>query len=127
MPSLSKTMIIGNVGQDVEMRFMPSGKPTSRFSVAVSKKWKDKDGEWKEETDWFNVSCFGDTAERANNNISKGDLVFAEGRVKLHKWVKDNIEHTSLDLIADRVMNLTKKPKTDKPEITEVDGKDIPF
>ena len=77
-----KVMIIGNLGRDPEMRYTPTGKPVTQFSVAVNQSTKNQQtGEWVEETDWFRVSVWGDRAERAAENLRKGNKVFVEADV----------------------------------------------
>jgi single-strand DNA-binding protein len=79
-------MIIGNLGKDPEMRYLPSGSPVTNFSVAVSRRYTSRDGEQKEETEWFNVSCFDKLAEIANQYLSKGRQVYIEGRLQTRSW-----------------------------------------
>jgi len=79
-------MIIGNLGRDPEMRYTPSGSPVTSFSVAVTRKWNSRDGESKEETEWFNVNCWDKLAEIANQYLTKGKQVYIEGRLRTHSW-----------------------------------------
>lgn len=86
MAGLNKVMIIGNLGRDPEMRYTASGSPVTNFSVAVSRRWKSRDGEQKEETEWFNVECWDKLAEIANQYLTKGKQVYIEGRLRTHSW-----------------------------------------
>ncbi|HLJ67332.1 MAG TPA: single-stranded DNA-binding protein [Chloroflexota bacterium] len=86
MASLNKVMIIGNLGRDPEMRYLPSGKPVTSFSVAVSRRWAGQDGEQREETEWFNVECWDKLAETANQYLAKGRQVYVEGRLRTRSW-----------------------------------------
>ena len=86
MAGLNKVMIIGNLGRDPEMRYTPSGSPVTNFSVAVSRRWNTPDGESREETEWFNVSCWNKLAEIANQYLTKGKQVYIEGRLRTHSW-----------------------------------------
>jgi len=79
-------MIIGNLGRDPEMRYLPSGSPVTNFSVAVSRRWKSREGEDREETEWFNIDCFDKLAETANTYLSKGRQVYIEGRLRTRSW-----------------------------------------
>jgi len=83
---LNKVMIIGNLGRDPEMRYLPSGSPVTNFSVAVSRRWKSREGEDREETEWFNIDCFDKLAETANTYLSKGRQVYIEGRLRTRSW-----------------------------------------
>lgn len=85
MAGLNKITIIGNLGADPEMRYTPSGSPVTNFTVAVNRKWS-RDGEQREETDWFRVSCWDRLAETANQYLQKGRQVYIEGRVRIHQW-----------------------------------------
>ena len=90
MAGLNKVMIIGNLGRDPEMRYTPSGSPVTSFSVAVSRNWKSRDGESREETEWFNVTCWDKLAEIANQYLTKGKQVYIEGRLRTHSWDDKN-------------------------------------
>ncbi len=87
---LNKVMIIGHLGRDPEMRYLPSGNPVTNFSVAVTRSWKTPDGESREETEWFNIEAFGRTAEIANEYLQKGRLVYVEGRLRTRSWDDKN-------------------------------------
>jgi len=106
-----KIMFIGNLGRDPEMRYMPSGKPVTQFSVAVSHSKPDGSGGWVDEgTDWYRVSVFGDRAERTAEQLRKGMKVFVEGRLKTSEYMsKDNEKRFSLDVSADNVINLAAR------------------
>ena len=110
-----KLMIIGNLGRDPEMRYTPTGKPVTQFSVAVNQSTKNQQtGEWIEETDWFRVSVFGDRAERAAEQLRKGNRVFVEGRFKTREFEgNDGQKRTSLDVTADNVISLDRKGRDD--------------
>jgi single-strand DNA-binding protein len=110
-----KVMIIGNLGRDPEMRYTPTGRPVTQFSVAVNQSTKNQQtGEWIEETDWFRVSVFGDRAERAAEQLRKGNRVFVEGRFRTREFEgQDGQKRTSLDVTADNVISLEKRPRDD--------------
>ena len=113
--ALCKVMIIGNLGADPEMRYTPSGRPVTQFNVAVNQSTKNQQtGEWVEATDWFRVSVWGDRAERAAENLRKGNKVFVEGRFKTREFEgRDGKARTSLEITADSVVNLEKRPRED--------------
>jgi len=114
--SFCKLMIIGNLGRDPEMRYTPSGRPVTQFSVAVNQSTKNQQtGEWTEETDWFRVSVFGDRAERAAEQLRKGNRVFVEGRFRTREFEgNDGQKRTSLDLTADNVISLERRPRDEE-------------
>jgi single-strand DNA-binding protein len=111
--ALCKAMIIGNLGADPEMRYTPNGRPVTQFNVAVNQSTKNQQtGEWVEETDWFRVSVWGDRAERAAENLRKGNRVFVEGRFKTREFEgRDGQKRTSLEITADSVVNLEKRSR----------------
>jgi single-strand DNA-binding protein len=113
--ALCKVMIIGNLGADPEMRYTPSGRPVTQFNVAVNQSTKNQQtNEWVEATDWFRVSVWGDRAERAAENLRKGNKVFVEGRFKTREFEgRDGQQRTSLELTADSLVNLEKRTRED--------------
>ena len=113
--ALCKAMIIGNLGADPEMRYTPSGRPVTQFNVAVNQSTKNQQtGEWVEATDWFRISVWGDRAERAAENLRKGNRVFVEGRFKTREFEgRDGQKRTSLEITADSLVNLEKRTRDD--------------
>ncbi|HEX4952341.1 MAG TPA: single-stranded DNA-binding protein [Thermoanaerobaculia bacterium] len=83
---LNKVFLIGNLGRDPEVRTTTSGQPVASFSVATSRRWKDRDGNRQEHTEWHNVVCWGKQAEIAGQYLSKGKQVFIEGRLQTRSW-----------------------------------------
>lgn len=112
--SLNKAMIIGNLGRDPEMRYTPGGQAVTQFTVAVNRNFRGQDGEWQEETEWFRVVAWGQTGERAAENLRKGGKVYVEGRIQTRQW-EDNTgaKRYTTELIADRVTNLERRPRDD--------------
>jgi single-strand DNA-binding protein len=112
--SLNKAMIIGNLGRDPEMRYTPGGQAVTQFTVAVNRNFRGQDGEWQEETEWFRVVAWGQTGERAAENLRKGGKVYVEGRIQTRQW-EDNTgaKRYTTELIADRVTNLERRPRED--------------
>lgn len=83
---LNKVMLIGNLGQDPEMRYTPSGKAVTAFSLASSRTWMTSSGERREATEWFNVIAWGSLAEICNQYLKKGSSVYVEGRLQTRRW-----------------------------------------
>jgi single-strand DNA-binding protein len=112
MASLNKIMIIGNAGADPVMRYLPSGSPVTNFNVAVNRKYKTRDGEQKEETDWFRINCFDRLAETANQYVTKGKQVYVEGRLQTRTW-EDNAgeKRFSLEIHAFDLVLLGQRPE----------------
>jgi single-strand DNA-binding protein len=112
--SLNKAMIIGNLGRDPEMRYTPNGQAVTQFTVAVNRNFRGADGEWQEETEWFRVVAWGQTGERAAENLRKGAKVYVEGRIQTRQWEdQTGQKRYTTELIADRVAGLERRPRED--------------
>ncbi len=141
MPSLNKVMIIGNVGNEPEMRFIASGKPVTTFSVATNRVYSSADGERKEETEWFNIVVWNKLAELCNQFLGKGRLVYVEGRMRTRSWDgQDGQKHYRTELIGKQVTFLDKSgqpldrsaqpaPESGQPgeKSGDIEPDDIPF
>lgn len=86
MASVNKVILVGNLGKDPEMRYLPSGEAVANFSVATTDKYKDKNGDMQEVTEWHRVSFFGRTAEVCGQYLKKGSAVYVEGSIRTRKW-----------------------------------------
>jgi len=110
MPSLNRATIMGHLGKDPE----PAGENGCKFSVATSERWTDKtSGEKKERTDWHNIVVWGAQSEACKKYLSKGSLVFVEGRISTRSYEKDGQKHYMTDIVADRVQFLDSKKSDD--------------
>ena len=87
---VNKVILVGNLGRDPEVRSLPSGQPVASFSVATSRRFKDRDGQRQEQTEWHNVVCFGKQAEIAAQYLTKGKQIFVEGRIQTRSWDDKN-------------------------------------
>ena len=108
MASVNKVIIVGNLGRDPEVRYMPSGDAIANIAVATSYKSKDKNtGEQKELTEWHRISFFGRLAEIVAQYLKKGSSVYVEGRLRTHKYTdKDGIEKYSTEIVAEQMQML---------------------
>ena len=108
MASVNKVIIIGNLGRDPEIRYMPSGDAIANIAVATSYKSKDKNtGEQKETTEWHRISFFGRLAEIVGQYLKKGSSVYVEGRLQTRKYTdKDGIERYATDIVAENMQML---------------------
>ncbi len=135
MVSVNRIIIIGNLGRDPEMRFTPNGKPVTSFSVATSRRYTTSEGEQREETEWFTVETWNRLAEQCNQFLTKGRLVYVEGRLRTHTWEgQDGQRHYRNEIVADRVSFLDRQAvaplpgeKAGEGGIDELDPEDIPF
>jgi len=133
--SLNKAMIIGNLGADPEVKYLPSGRAVANLRVATNRQWQDKDsGEQKEQTEWHRVTLFGGMAEVAGKYLSRGSRVFIEGRLQTREWEKDGQKRYTTEIIAENMIMLGGKGESadqdtgyDKDYSAPSQDEDIPF
>jgi len=107
MASVNKVILIGNLGRDPEVRYMPDGGAITNISIATTENWKDKNGEKQEKTEWHRVAFFGKLAEIAGEYLKKGSQVYVEGRLQTRKWQdKDGNDKYTTEVVADRMQML---------------------
>jgi len=102
---INKVILVGNLGQDPDTRYMPSGSAVTNLRIATSEQWKDKQtGEQKERTEWHNVAMFGRLAEIAAEYLRKGSQVYIEGKLRTRKWQdKQGNDRWTTEIIADEM------------------------
>ena len=105
---VNKVIIVGNLGQDPETRYMPSGSAVNNFTVATNESWKDKQtGEQKDRTEWHRVAMFNRLAEIAAEYLRKGSQVYIEGKLRTRKWQgQDGNDRYTTEIIADEMQML---------------------
>jgi single-strand DNA-binding protein len=107
MASVNKVILVGNLGRDPEIRYLPSGEPVANITIATSSKYKGKTGEMVEETEWHRVTFFGKLADIVGQYLKKGRSVYVEGRIKTRKYTdKDGVEKYATDIIANEMQML---------------------
>ncbi len=107
MASVNKVILVGNLGRDPEIRYLPSGDPVANIAIATSSRYKGKDGNMVEETEWHRVTFFGKLAEIVGQYLKKGRAVYVEGRLKTRKYTdKDGVEKYATDIIANEMQML---------------------
>jgi single-strand DNA-binding protein len=132
--------IIGRLGRDPEMRYLPSGEPVTTFSVATDRAWNDKNGQRQKETTWFRITVFGQQAEIVNQYLSKGRMVLVEGRLRPDPKTggpaiyqrQDGTAGASFEVIANTIRFLSPRDDSEAPAEAEmIDAapprEDIPF
>jgi single-strand DNA-binding protein len=108
--SLNKVMVIGHLGREPEMRYPPSGKPVTTFSVATPRAWSGSDGERLEETEWFTVVAWGNLAEICKQYLAKGQQVYVEGRLQTRRWEDaENKKHAAIEIVASEMIMLGER------------------
>ena len=107
--SLNKVLLIGRLGQDPEMHYVPSGQPVANFSIATDESYTSKDGQRVERTEWHRIVVWGKQAEFCGNYLSKGRLVYIEGKLETRKWQdKNGQDKYTTEIIAAMVQALNK-------------------
>ena len=107
MASVNKVILVGNLGRDPEMRFMPNGEAVCNFSIATTDNWKDKAGVKQERTEWHNIVMYRKLAEIAGEYLKKGSSVYVEGRLQTRKWqTKEGQDRYTTEIIADSMQML---------------------
>lgn len=153
MFSLNRAQVLGNLTRDPEVRTLPSGQSVCSFAVATNRRWKDRDGNIKEDTQYHEVSVWGRLGELASQMLTKGKKVYVEGRLQTTSWEgNDGVKRTRTEIVADNFIPLspkeggaafdksastdtttnakTSRGKKSEPETTETDEinlDDIPF
>ncbi len=108
MASVNKVILIGNLGADPEVRYLPSGDAVANIRIATTDVWKDKSGEKQEHTEWHRIAFFGKLAEIAGEYLKKGSPVYVEGRIRTRKWQdkESGQDKYSTEIVADRMQLL---------------------
>lgn len=114
MASVNKVIVVGNVGKDPEVRYMPSGDAVANISVATTDRYKDKQtGDMKENTEWHRIAFFGKLAEIVGQYIKKGSQIYVEGRLRTRKWTDaSGVEKYSTEIVAESMQMLGGKPSS---------------
>jgi single-strand DNA-binding protein len=123
MASLNKVMLIGNLGKDPEVRYTGAGTAVASFSLATSEKFKNKNGELEERTEWHNITLWARLAEIAGEYLSKGKTVYIEGRLQTRKWQdRDGRDRYTTEIVGEKMQMLSGKgegggrPAAGRPE-----------
>jgi len=107
MASVNKVILIGNLGRDPEVRYMPSGDAIANLNIATTDKWKDKSGESQEHTEWHRVAFFGRQAEICGEYLRKGSSVYVEGRLQTRKYTdKEGVDRYATEIRGERMQML---------------------
>lgn len=118
MASVNRVILIGNLGKDPELRFMPNGDAVCNFSIATTENWKDKNGQKQEKTEWHNIVIYRKLAEIAGEYLKKGRPVYVEGRLQTRKWQdKDNIDRYTTEVVVNEMQMLGNKSDNNEPRV----------
>ena len=117
MASVNKVILVGNLGADPEMRYLPSGEAVANLRLATTDTWKDKDGNKQEATEWHRVSYFGRQAEVCGQYLKKGSQIYVEGSIRTRKWQdKEGQDRYTTEIRGDRMQMLgSRQGMSDAP------------
>jgi len=114
MASVNKVILLGNLGRDPDVRYTQGGTSVANLALATTEKWKDKDGNKQEKTEWHRVTLWGRQAELAGEYLNKGSSVYIEGRLETRKYTdKDGVEKYTTEVVADRMQFVSTGEKRD--------------
>lgn len=114
--SLNKVMLIGNVGKDPEIRHLENDSMVASFPLATSERFKDKNGDWQDQTEWHNIVCWKTLAERVEKYVKKGSQLFVEGKIRTNSWVDQaGQKRYSIEILADNIQMLGKRTEAAEP------------
>lgn len=116
MPGLNRVQLIGYLGKDPETRYTPSGKKVCSFRIGVTRRWKDQDNTPHEATDWINIEAWGRLGEICQQYLSKGRLVYVEGRLQIDRVGEDDDTRYYAKVVASQMQMLDRKPEEPEPE-----------
>jgi single-strand DNA-binding protein len=115
MPALNKVQLIGYLGKDPEMRKTTNEKYVTSFSLGVTRRWRSKSGEAQSTTDWFNIETWGRLAEICNDYLSKGRLVYVEGRLQTDRYEHEGSTRYFSKVVANQMQILDRRPEEEEP------------
>ena len=116
MASVNITHIIGNVGKDPEVKYLPNGDAVANFSLATSETWKDKQGQRQEKTQWHRIVCYRKLAEIVESYVRTGSSVYIEGKIEYSEYTdKEGIKRYSTQIVANALRMLDKKGENSAP------------
>src|SRR5512133_3654710 len=107
--SVNKAILVGNLGKDPELRYTPSGAAVATFSLATTERFKGRDGQMQEKTEWHNIVVWRQLAEICGKYLHKGKQVYIEGRIETRKWEKDGVTRYTTEIVADQMQMLGSK------------------
>jgi single-strand DNA-binding protein len=140
MGSVNKVILVGNLGKDAELRYTPGGTAVATLRLATTDRFKDKDGQWKDQTEWHTVVIWDKTAESLAEYLRKGKQIYVEGRLQTRSWDdREGKKRYTTEVRGDRIVLLGGRgpqaereepaaPPAEPPrEATELTDDDIPF
>ena len=136
MASVNRVTLVGNLGRDPELRYTQSGQAVANFTLATNEKWKDKEGNSQERTEWHRIIVWGKSAENCAQYLQKGRSVYIEGRLQTREWEdREGNKRTTTEVVAQAVQFLGGRggvgsegpPTTEGPRDPDPPSSDVPF
>ncbi len=136
MASVNKVILVGNLGRDPELRYTQSGQAVANFTLATNEKWKDKEGNNQERTEWHRIIVWGKSAENCAQYLQKGRSVYVEGRLQTRDWEdREGNKRTTTEIVAQTVQFLGGRgaagsegpPSPEGPGDPGPPASDVPF
>lgn len=140
MASVNKAILVGNLGRDPELKYMPNGDAVCNFSIATTDSWKDRDGNPQDKTEWHNIVAFRKLAEICGEYLKKGKQVYIEGKIQTRSWEdKDGVKKYTTEIVANQMQMLGRRDEAiedsyspppsapSEPPKTNDDDDDLPF
>lgn len=124
MPGLNRVELIGRLGRDPETRYTPTGRKVCQFSLAVDRRWRSAEGELRDATDWFNVEAWGRLGEICQEYLSKGQLVYLEGRLQTDRYEQGGDVKYFTKVIARSMQMLERKAGEDEVVVPPLEESD---
>lgn len=131
--SVNKVILIGNLGKDPEVKYTASGTAVASLTIATNERYKDKEGNWQDKTEWHRVVAWQRLAEICGEYLKKGKTVYIEGKLQTRSWEQNGEKKYSTEIVAQDLVLLggwqqsEAKPKTSPEVSTQFDDTDIPF
>lgn len=117
MASLNKVLLIGNVGKDPEIKTFASGNKVANITLATSERYKDRNGEQKEETEWHSVQAFGKLADVVERYVHKGSLLYLDGKIRTRSYEADGRTMYRTEILADHIQMLDRREQGNRPAL----------
>lgn len=125
MSSINKVILLGFLGRDPELRHTPTGTPVCDMSIATSEKWKDRDGNPHERTEWHKIVTWNQLAENCAKYLVKGRQIYVEGKIVTKKWTdKQGVERSTKEVVAEQIIFLGNGTKSGDRERTSTNNRD---
>jgi single-strand DNA-binding protein len=120
---INKVILIGNVGQDPEVKYMPNGKAVANATLATSESWKGQDGQQQEKTEWHRLVFFGKLAEIVGEYVKKGSKLYVEGKLQTRSWEQDGVKRYTTEIVCNEMQMLDSRSETGNGKTQNSGGK----